>query len=374
MPVPYTFASATGNIPLSHLDANFSNVSAYVDTAGTVTASAQPNITSVGVLTSLAVTGAISGSSLTGTHFGSGAGLTSITGANVTGTVPTATSATSATTAGTVTTAAQANITSVGTLTSLSVSGNVVSGNINAANHTGTAVSVTGNITGSQFNGSGAGLTSIPGANVTGTVPSATTAGTVTTAAQGNITSVGTLTSLSVTGNVTAANFIGNGSQLTGIGGPAFTATQTTYQGIPTSPSSVNVLDLVYNSVGTNIGNGYNSTTGVFTAPASGYYQVSASIGVNPFANVNYVGTGVVGVYRNNQPYAAGPFIDFKGATIGNVSIAATSQSSTSTLMYLSINDTVKCVLAYATTAPTNVWTTETNLVPSYFQACWIRS
>jgi hypothetical protein len=83
----------------------------------------------------------------------------------------------------------------------LSVSGNITGGNVSATSVTGTVVSVTGNITGSQFNGSGAGLSSIPGANVTGTVPNATTAvvaGTVTTAAQGNITSVGTLTSLAV--------------------------------------------------------------------------------------------------------------------------------------------------------------------------------
>jgi hypothetical protein len=80
------------------------------------------------------------------------------------------------------------------------------------------AVSATGTVTGSQFNGSGAGLTSIPGANVTGTVPSATsatTAGTVTTAAQGNITSVGTLTGLnssgaiSTAGTVTGTSFVG---------------------------------------------------------------------------------------------------------------------------------------------------------------------
>ena len=82
-------------------------------------------------------------------------------------------------------------------------------------------ISATGQVTGSQFNGSGAGLTSIPGgnvsgavafattanavagANVSGTVSSATTAGTVTTGAQGNITSVGTLTALTVSGAIT---------------------------------------------------------------------------------------------------------------------------------------------------------------------------
>ena len=222
-------------------------------TAGTVTTNAQPNITSVGTLTSLSVTGNITsagnisgnyilgnGSQLTGlaatygnanvaanlaafannpisttgnitagNFFGNGSALSAITGANVTGTVANATfatsaataaSATSATTADTVTSNAQANITSVGVLTSLSS---------------------TGNITGANINGNGSGLSSITGANVSGTVAnatfatnagtattatSATTAGTVTTNAQPNITSVGTLTSLSVSGNVTAGN------------------------------------------------------------------------------------------------------------------------------------------------------------------------
>jgi hypothetical protein len=140
-----------------------------------------------------------------------------------------------ATTAATVTTNAQPNITSVGTLTALSVgTGNITSGNLllsgaildsaqldiqttaaNAnivltPNGTGNVnvgrVSASGNITAATYFGSGAGLTSIPGANVTGTVASATTAATVTTAAQPNITSVGTLSSVSVTGNVVGGN------------------------------------------------------------------------------------------------------------------------------------------------------------------------
>lgn len=63
---------------------------------------------------------------------------------------------------GTLTTASQSNITSIGTLSALTVSGNVAAGNVS-------------------------------GTNITGTV---------TTAAQPNITSVGTLGSLTVTGNV----------------------------------------------------------------------------------------------------------------------------------------------------------------------------
>ena len=127
------------------------------------------------------------------------------------------------------TTAAQGNITSVGTLTALAVTGNISSGNISGTNHTGTTVSVSGQVTGSQFNGSGAGLSSIPGANVTGTVPSATsatsatTAGTVTTAAQGNITSVGTLTGLTINNATTAiTNGAASGSGNIGASGATF--------------------------------------------------------------------------------------------------------------------------------------------------------
>ena len=190
-----TSLSVSGN-------ANVGNIGAaagvFTTVAGSLTTAAQPNITSLGTLTSLSVTGNINSANVTATHYGAATGLTSIPGANVTGTVPLATSAT---TAGTVTTAAQPNITSTGTLTSLGVNGTV------------TAVAFTANT--GVFTGNGNGLSSIVGANVSGAVSfattansvaganvsgtvslatSATTAGTVTTAAQPNITSVGTLT------------------------------------------------------------------------------------------------------------------------------------------------------------------------------------
>jgi hypothetical protein len=80
------------------------------------------SLTSVGQLGSLGVTGAVTAGSFTG----DGANLTNIAGANVTGTVANAQHAVSsgaANTANTVTDAAQANITSVGVLTGLDVSG-----------------------------------------------------------------------------------------------------------------------------------------------------------------------------------------------------------------------------------------------------------
>ena len=57
--VPYIFANASGNIPLSELDSNFANVKARVDSADVVTDAAQPAITSVGALTALTVNGVV---------------------------------------------------------------------------------------------------------------------------------------------------------------------------------------------------------------------------------------------------------------------------------------------------------------------------
>jgi len=89
--------------------------------------------------------------------------------------------ATSATTAGTVTTAAQANITSVGTLTSVIVTGNVAGGNITTAG----AVEATGLLS------SGTTITAI--GNVVG----------------GNITTAGVI---AATGNITGGNLLATGN------------------------------------------------------------------------------------------------------------------------------------------------------------------
>jgi hypothetical protein len=117
--------------------------------------------------------------------------------------------------AGTVTQNAQSNITSLGTLTSLSVSGNIIAGNITVGNVYANA----GTIGAQYLRGDGSNLSnlSIAGANVTGTVSNATTAGTVITNAQPNITSTGTLITLSVSGNANVGN-IGTSGIITATG------------------------------------------------------------------------------------------------------------------------------------------------------------
>jgi hypothetical protein len=124
------------------------------------------NITGGNILTGGLISAA--GNITASTYFGAGTGLTGTAASLTVGL------ATTATTAGTVTTEAQPNITSVGTLSSVSVTGNVQGGNIRTAG----LITVTGNITG------------------------------------GNIITAGLF---SATGNVTGNYFIGNGSQLTGL-------------------------------------------------------------------------------------------------------------------------------------------------------------
>ena len=219
----------------------------YSNIANTITACAQPNITSVGTLTGLTVSGDMSASTITGLLFvGNGFGLTNINGANVSE-VANANFATYAGLAsiadfaGNVTVPDQPLITSLGSLVRLDVIGNITSGNADLGNLA----------TAEFFSGNGAFLSALTGANVTGTVANAAhslladnatnsvvavRAGTVTASAQPLITSVGTLTSLLVTGNITSANanlgnlatanfFSGNGSLLTSISNLAIVGT-----------------------------------------------------------------------------------------------------------------------------------------------------
>jgi len=191
-------------------------------------ASVSGNVTGGNVLTSGLVSAA--GNVTAGAFVGNGATLTSVTGANVTGTVANATYATSAGTAGTVTTNAQPNITSVGTLTSVTVTANITGGNLltaglisatstitSAANITGGnilasgLVSATGNITAGNILG---------GANVNATTHTGTTVSVTANVTGGNIVTAGLITAtgnISSAGNVSGTYFIGNGSQLTGI-------------------------------------------------------------------------------------------------------------------------------------------------------------
>jgi hypothetical protein len=186
--------NANGNVTANYFIGNGSQLTGvsassanFANYAGNVTVSSQPNITSVGTLVSLSVAGNVTAGNA---NLGNSAVANFFTGRFYG----------NANTAGTVTTNAQPNITSVGTLSNLSVAGNITSGNANL-----------GNIATANFYfGNGAFLTGVGNANYSPLANFANYAGNVTVSSQPNITSVGTLLNVDTSGNVTAtANIIG---------------------------------------------------------------------------------------------------------------------------------------------------------------------
>jgi hypothetical protein len=135
---------ASGNFQANIITASLSGAATSALTAATVTAGVQSAITQVGTLTSLAVSGNVSTGNVSGTRatFTTASFSGNVTAANVnsntfgTHTGPVTGNVTGNVT-GTILTAAQPNITSVGTLTSLAVTGNVTAGNVAATNYTG---------------------------------------------------------------------------------------------------------------------------------------------------------------------------------------------------------------------------------------------
>jgi hypothetical protein len=208
------------NVTGTVANATYAITSGEATVAGTVTSAAQPNITSVGTLSSLSVTGNITsgnaslGNLASASYFsGNGSLLTSITAANINGTVANATYATtagSATTAVTVTGGSQPNITSVGTLASLTATGNIT-GNYfigNGSALTGVTASPAGSNTYIQFNDNGstngvAGLTF----NKTSNLMSIGNAGSITIGL-GTGTDFVTLNSPAGSGNIAAGGTV----------------------------------------------------------------------------------------------------------------------------------------------------------------------
>lgn len=223
--------TVSGNIVANNFIGTTSNAN-FASYAGNVTTSSQPNITSVGTLTNLTVSGNVSASYYTGN------------GSLLTGLI--ATNANFANFAGTVIVSSQPNITSVGNLTSLTVVGNANVGNLTANLVTGNLIpsanitynlgnntrrwkdlylsgnsiyigDVTLTTSGNQLlinGGNGTilaqNLSNVPGANVIGQVANSLVTSTVYTNAQPNITSVGVLTTVVSSGNIVGSNVVAN--------------------------------------------------------------------------------------------------------------------------------------------------------------------
>ena len=167
----------------------------------------------------------------------------------------------------------QGNITQVGTLGNLTVSGNATVGNLSATLLTGTLT------TASQTNITAVGT--LGTLSVTGNISAANLNstfglwGTVRTPSQTNITAVGTLGSLSVTGNITAGNL-----SATNLTGTLATASQTniTAVGNLTSLSASGIISTV-GVIFANSGAVSNSTT-------SGALRVIGGVGISGALNV----------------------------------------------------------------------------------------
>ncbi len=253
------------------------NVSGNI--TGTLATSSQPNITSVGTLTSLNSSGAVnitnttvSSSTSTGALIVSGG--VGIGGAlNVSGNI-----------AGTLSTASQPNITSIGTLTSLTSSGVV-----NITNETATTSPSTGALIISGGVGIGGGL------NVTGNIT-----GTLTTSNQPNITSIGTLTNLNSSGAViitdtTVSTSTSTGALIVsggvGIGGALNVTGNIT--GTLTTSSQPNITSIGTLTSLTSNGNVNITNTTVSTSASTGALIVSGGVGISGALNVtgNITGT-----------------------------------------------------------------------------------
>jgi len=333
--------TSVGTLTSLALSGAISGVTALTATniAGLLTSPAQTNITSTGILTSLSVSGALTlgGALLTsttselnlihgvtpGTAIAGIAlvtdsnnnivGINSISSSSYSGIIMTAaqtnitsvgtltgltlsgaisgvTTLTATTLAGTLSTAAQTNITSVGTLTSLSVSGTLTLGGT-AITATAANINVLAGVTAGTGTASKAlvlnsssgittGLTTLSGLT---TVSATTLTGTLSTAAQTSITSVGTLTSLALSGAITGLSQILLG-----------TSTDTT-RTISALNSSMATLSRSYITIGqTNTLN--NQAEISFYYAGSGLASNSMGFGLYGGTAMTILGSGYVGI------------------------------------------------------------------------------
>ena len=306
----FASGSSTGNYAMA---AN-SNISVNIATgtlsapliAGTLTTTNQPNITSIGTLTSLNVNGTITAVAFTanaGVFSGNANGLFNIIGANITGAIGLATYATTANAvaggnvsgqvantlvAGTVYTAAQPNITSVGTLTSLTASGDITT---------------TGNISGNYLLGNGSQITGLPAGysnvDVASFLPTYT----------GNMVSMAG--NITTSANISGSYILGNGSLLSGIvtGAPAAGALTGN-----TINSSVIYSNL--NSVGTlaNLSvTGNITTTAITTGANTTAGTITGNWSLTTGSKLNATYADLAEYYSSDMHYEPGTVVEFGG-------------------------------------------------------------
>ncbi len=267
---------------------------------GTLLTASQPNITSLGSLTGLSISGNISN-------------LVNLT---MTGVLSGANTVSASTLTGTLSTPAQTNITSLGTLTGLVVNGNLQTNSLSTTNFSIGNVSVTA--TSNELNtlsGVTAGTASASKSLIVdnsrnisniNTLTATTLTGTLSTASQSNITSLGSLTGLSVNGNI-GIN-ISNPTSLIHIN-----RNVTTLANYLRWSNSTNIGELSIDDSG-NIGVGSNTNSSLY------FYT-------NNVTNMFISKTGNVGIGLNTPSYK----LDINGSlnctslNIGGSQITATA-------------------------------------------------
>ena len=293
MTVPYTFGNESSPIPLSQLDANFASIPPFANTAGNVANAAQPNITSVGTLTSLSVSGNVSTGNVRTVGFSSATGNT-IAGNVLTGGL----------------------ISAYGNVTggNLIIGGNVLANNITVT----TQLSTTGTIIGGNVNSTG-------NVSASGNV-----------LAQGKISAVGNIQTSqyfigNFQGNITGNLSVGgsNTQVLFNNNGNVGAAGGLTYNSGSNTLSVLGVISAQGNITGGNlVVNGTTQLIGLVTAPTPISSSANNQVATTSFVN-NKVGLlGTMSTQNANAVAITGGTIDngiFTFATISNSSVANTS-------------------------------------------------
>ena len=261
--------------------------------------------------------------STTGTHTGPVIG-------NVTGNVTGTTATFSGNIYGNIVSTAQPYITSLGTLSSLTVSGNVSAGNISTASGT-----FSGNIYGNIGTASQRYITSVgtlANLSVTGAITSNTNVtapgftgnltGAVLTSNQPNITSLGTLSGLSVAGTLTAGAVTANAfnGNLNGTATGTFTGNIT---GTTATFSNVTATSNLLSTTGTFTGNIY----GNIGTPAQRYIT-----SVGTLTNLVVAGNTTSGNVQATTFYGntVGTTATYSGnVSVGNLTIGGTTTLTT---------------------------------------------
>ena len=358
---PVAYATTANSVAGANVSGTVANAT-RATTAGTANSVAGANVS--GPVAYATTANSVAGANVSGTvanaTYATSAGTAttagtanSVAGANVSGTVANATYATSAGTAATVTTATQPNITSVGNLTSLGVigisnlgpvgnvkitggtngyvlqtdgagnltwtaqSGNTTGNGVpggsntqvqfnNAGNFAGTAGftfdSTSNTLTATNISGNGSGISSITGANVTGTVANATYATNAGSAASAN-----SVAGANVSGTVANATYALTSNSST-------YADQATYAGTANAVAGANVSGTVANATYATSAGSADSATTASTVTTNAQPNITS---VGSLANLTV--TGNASFTGSNTSLGNVSNLHITGGTVGYV-------------------------------------------------------